>query len=59
VEAEMAVAVVDEAVLALTGFKTPTLESLTRFDRPLEVFTGELRASLVHQTPFYLSKNDP
>jgi hypothetical protein len=59
VEAEMAVAVVDEAVLALTGFKTPTLESLTRFDRPLEVFTGELRALLVHQTPFYLSKNEP
>ncbi|MBM4300755.1 MAG: hypothetical protein FJ121_04370 [Deltaproteobacteria bacterium] len=59
VEAEMAVAVVDEAVLALTGFKTPTLESLTRFDRPLEVFTGELRSFLVHQTPFYLSKNEP
>ena len=54
----MAVAVVDEAVLALTGFKTPTLERLTRFDRPLEVFTGELRAFLVNQTPFYLSKND-
>ena len=59
VEAEMAVAVVDEAVLALTGFKTPTLDSLTRFDRPLEVFTGELRSLLVHQTPFYLSKNEP
>jgi alpha-2-macroglobulin len=59
VEAEMAVAVVDEAVLALTGFKTPTLENLTRFDRPLEVFTGELRSWLVHQTPFYLSKNEP
>ena len=59
VEAEMAVAVVDEAVLALTGFKTPTLEALTRFDRPLEVFTGELRTLLVHQTPFYLSKNEP
>ncbi|MGA9754231.1 MAG: MG2 domain-containing protein [Desulfobaccales bacterium] len=59
VEAEMAVAVVDEAVLALTGFKTPTLESLIRFDRPLGVFTGELRSFLVHQTPFYLSKNEP
>jgi hypothetical protein len=59
VEAEMAVAVVDEAVLALTGFKTPTLEALTRFDRPLEVFSGELRSLLVHQTPFYLSKNEP
>lgn len=59
VQAEMAVAVVDEAVLALTGFKTPTLESLTKFDRPLGVFTGELRSFLVHQTPFYLSKNEP
>jgi uncharacterized protein YfaS (alpha-2-macroglobulin family) len=59
VEAEMAVAVVDEAVLALTGFKTPTLDSLTAFDRPLGVFTGELRTLLVHQTPFYLAKNEP
>jgi uncharacterized protein YfaS (alpha-2-macroglobulin family) len=59
VEAEMAVAVVDEAVLALTGFKTPTLGSLAEFDRPLGVFTGELRSFLVHQTPFYLSKNEP
>ena len=40
----LAVAVVDEAVLALTGFKTPTLEQLTRFDGPLGVFTGDLRA---------------
>ena len=55
----MAVAVVDEAVPALTGFKTPSLESLTRFDRPLEVFTGELRYLMVHQTPFYLSKTSP
>jgi alpha-2-macroglobulin len=58
-EAEMAVAVVDEAVLALTGFKTPTLASLTRFDLPLSVYTGELRALLVHQSPFYLSRIEP
>ncbi|HEY9074318.1 MAG TPA: alpha-2-macroglobulin family protein, partial [Desulfobaccales bacterium] len=58
VEAEMAVAVVDEAVLALTGFKTPTLDQLTRFDGPLGVFTGELRAWLLHQTPFYLARNE-
>jgi uncharacterized protein YfaS (alpha-2-macroglobulin family) len=58
-EAEMAVAVVDEAVLALTGFKTPTLDTLTRFDLPLSVYTGELRALLVHQTPFYLSRSEP
>jgi hypothetical protein len=59
VEAEVAVAVVDEGVLALTAFKTPTLDSLTRFDLPLSVHTGELRALLVHQTPFYLSRSEP
>jgi uncharacterized protein YfaS (alpha-2-macroglobulin family) len=58
-EAEVALAVVDEAVLALTGYKTPTLEKLTRFDLPLAVFTGDLRALLVHQTPFYPSRVEP
>jgi uncharacterized protein YfaS (alpha-2-macroglobulin family) len=59
VQAEMAVAVVDESVLALTGFKTPTLDRLTRFDLPLQVFTGELRPDLIHQTPFYPSRIEP
>jgi uncharacterized protein YfaS (alpha-2-macroglobulin family) len=58
-ETEVALAVVDEAVLALTGYKTPTLEKLTRFDVPLAVFTGELRALLLHQTPFYPSRVEP
>ncbi len=58
VEAEMAVAVVDEAVLALTGFKTPTLDALLRFDLPLMVYTGELRALLMHQTPFALARSE-
>jgi alpha-2-macroglobulin len=58
-ETEVALAVVDEAVLALTGYKTPTLEKLTRFDLPLAVFTGDLRALLVHQTPFYPSRVEP
>ena len=58
VEAELAVAVVDEAVLALTGFKTPTLDQLLRFDQPLEVYTGELLTLLVHQTPFYLARSE-
>ena len=58
-EAEIALAVVDEAVLALTGYKTPTLKKLTRFDLPLAVFTGELRSLLVHQTPFYPSRVEP
>jgi len=59
VEAEVALAVVDEAVLALTGYKTPTLDKLTRFNVPLAVFTGELRTLLVHQTPFYPSRMEP
>jgi alpha-2-macroglobulin len=59
VEAEVALAVVDEAVLALTGYQTPTLERLTRFNLPLAVFTGELRTLLVHQTPFYPSRVEP
>ena len=58
VDAELAVAVVDEAVLALTGFKTPTLDQLLRFDQPLAVYTGELRTMLVHQTPFYLARSE-
>ncbi|MGQ9688307.1 MAG: alpha-2-macroglobulin family protein [Desulfobaccales bacterium] len=58
-EAEVALAVVDEAVLALTGYKTPSLEKLSRFDLPLAVFTGELRSLLLHQTPFYPSKVEP
>ncbi|MCL4503690.1 MAG: MG2 domain-containing protein [Deltaproteobacteria bacterium] len=58
VATEMAVAVVDEGVLALTGFKTPSLNGLTRFDGPLGVFTGDLRAFLLNQTPFYLARND-
>lgn len=58
-ETEVALAVVDEAVLALTGYKTPTLEKLTRFDLPLAVFTGDLRTLLIHQTPFYPSRVEP
>ncbi len=56
VVAELAVAVVDESVMALTSFKTPTLESLARFDRPLSVYTGELRQLLAHQTPYALAR---
>ena len=59
VDAEVALAVVDEAVLALTGYKTPTLDKLTRFNLPLAVFTGELRTLLIHQTPFYPSRVEP
>lgn len=58
-EAEVALAVVDEAVLALTAFKTPTLDSLLRFELPLRVSTGDLRALLLHQTPFRLARSEP
>ncbi len=52
IEAEVAVAVVDESFLALTGFATPSLDDLVRFDIPLSVFTGELRSLLLPQSPF-------
>lgn len=53
VRTELAVAVINEAVLALTGFQTPNLEPLRRFDGPLGVFTSEVRAALLQQTPFH------
>lgn len=55
--AELAVGVIDESVLALTGFKPPRLEDLLYFSLPLGVFTGEERRLLQHQTPFSLAKN--
>ncbi len=51
VEAEVAVAVVDERVLALTRYATPDLADLARFDLPDRVVTRELRRLLVGQTP--------
>jgi uncharacterized protein YfaS (alpha-2-macroglobulin family) len=58
VETEMAVCVVDESVLALTRFKTPVLDSLSRFTLPLAVFTGELRHEILRQTPFGYIRNE-
>ncbi len=58
VETEMAVCVVDESVLALTGFKTPSLEALLKFISPLSVFTGELRSELLKQTPYRFIRNE-
>ena len=37
---ELAVAVVDESILSMTGFKTPSLDILAKFIAPLGVFTG-------------------
>lgn len=52
VVAEMAVCVVDEAILALTRFHTPDLSSLNQFDLPLAVFQGDLRLNLISQDIF-------
>ncbi|MCA1959796.1 MAG: hypothetical protein LDL33_03290, partial [Desulfomonile sp.] len=56
---ELAVCVVDEAVLALTSFKTPDLSSLTDFQRLLGVFSGDLRLSLVSQDLFRILSTRP
>ena len=50
-EAELAVGIIDERVLALTGFTTPNLKELTRFTIPLMVQTADIRNTLLHQTP--------
>jgi alpha-2-macroglobulin len=59
IRAEMAVCVVDESILALTGFRTPVLEALTRFMVPLSVFTRDLRSELLRQTPYGYIRNEP
>ncbi len=59
IKAELAVAVVDERVLALTGYVTPTLDSLLQMEGPLGVVTGELRSRLAPQTPFGRVRNEP
>lgn len=59
VEAELAVAVVDEQVLALTAFKTPDLSSLLRYVFPDSVKTLEGRRDLLLQTPYEEILNEP
>ena len=56
---ELAVAVVDESILSMTGFKTPSLDILAKFIAPLGVFTGELRTELLKQTPYNFFRNAP
>jgi uncharacterized protein YfaS (alpha-2-macroglobulin family) len=56
-DAEVAVCVVDEAVLSLTGYVTPVLNSLADFILPLSVFTGDLRTSLISQELYRLLSN--
>lgn len=59
VPAELAVAVVDERVLALTRYRTPSLAGLLDFQIPIDVFTGDVRAELLLQTPFRDFLNSP
>lgn len=56
---EMAVCVVDEAVLALTGYVTPVLSRLLNFSLPLSVFSGDLRLSVLTQELFKLFATNP
>jgi uncharacterized protein YfaS (alpha-2-macroglobulin family) len=56
--AELAVGVVNESVLALTGYKTPDLSEVTHFSGPLGVYTKELRRFLLYQTPFHLAHTE-
>jgi hypothetical protein len=58
-EAEIALAVVDESFLALTGFKTPSFEGLSRFLVPLTVSTAEMRTRLLLQTPYGFARISP
>ena len=58
-EAEVALAVVDESFLALTGFKTPSLDDLARFLVPLTVSTAEMRSRLLLQTPYGFARLSP
>ena len=52
VPAEVTLFVVDEGVLALTGYKTPNLFDVFYEDRPLSVFTADNRAYVVGQRNF-------
>ncbi|HMK36639.1 MAG TPA: MG2 domain-containing protein, partial [Desulfomonilaceae bacterium] len=56
---EMAVCVVDEAILALTRFQTPELSALTKFNLPLAVFSGDLRLNLMSQDLFKMLSTRP
>lgn len=52
VEAEVALAAVDEAVLSLTGYATPTLDQLFAISVPLGVVTHDTRRGVSLQTPY-------
>jgi uncharacterized protein YfaS (alpha-2-macroglobulin family) len=52
VKAEVALAVVDEAILSLTGFATPELDALFDVSMPLSVKTADSRRGISLQTPY-------
>ncbi len=56
---ELAVCVVDEAVLALTRYVTPDLSTLNDFTIPLSVFSGDLRMDLISQDLFRILSTKP
>ena len=56
---ELAIGIIDERVLALTGYKTPDLSSLSRIEIPLGVGTADLRSWLSKQTPLKMIWNKP
>ena len=56
---EVALAVVDESILSMTGYATPSLDDLAKFLLPLGVFTGDLRLDLLKQTPYGFLRNAP
>ena len=56
---ELAIGIIDEKVLALTGYKTPDLSSLSRIEIPLGVGTADLRSWLSKQTPLKMIWNKP
>ncbi len=59
VVAEMAVCVVNEAVLAMADFNIPDLSPLANFDLPLSVKTGDLRLGLISQDLFRMLNTRP
>lgn len=59
VVAEMAVCVINEAVLAMADFSIPDLSALASFDLPLSVKTGDLRMGLISQDLFRMLITDP
>ncbi|HIB43911.1 MAG TPA: hypothetical protein EYO37_08125 [Nitrospina sp.] len=56
---ELAIGIVDERVLALTGYSTPNLRDLSKFTLPLRVKTADIRSILSHQTPLSKIWNFP